>query len=210
MSFNSHRGTLYIRVGPMFSGKTTWLNGELTQLADKNFKVLKILHSSDNREDVASSDLKGSTHNSSYKHLTDKITCIRTNSLTDIDVSGYNVIGIDESQFFSDLLVNVAFWVENLGIHLRVSGLDGDCFKQKFGQTLDLIPICDEITKLNASCHFCLLDLHKLNFKGNILSIVGPFTKRIDNNTQQTLIGGSGKYLPVCRFHHINSHTENL
>ena len=47
MSFNKHRGTLNIRVGPMFSGKTTWLNGELTQLADKNFSVLKIIHSSD-------------------------------------------------------------------------------------------------------------------------------------------------------------------
>ena len=90
MSFNSHRGTLYIRVGPMFSGKTTWLNGELTQLADKNFSVLKIIHSSDTRNDVSSNDYSGSTHNSSYKFLTPKITIIRDNNLSNIDVSTIN------------------------------------------------------------------------------------------------------------------------
>jgi thymidine kinase len=203
MSFNSHRGTLYIRVGPMFSGKTTWLNGELTQLADKNFTVLKIVHSSDIRDDVSSSDFKGTTHNSSYKFLTEKITVVRADSLSNLDVSKFNVIGVDESQFFSDLYLNVQHWVEHLGIHVRVSGLDGDSSKNKFGQTLDLIPICDEIIKLNASCYYCLYDLKKLDFKGNILSIVGPFTKRIDSTTEQTSVGGSDKYISVCRFHHL-------
>src|SRR5579871_3003904 len=72
--FNTHRGTLYIRVGPMFSGKTTWLNGELTQLADKGFSVLKISHSDDIRTNVINGDDCGSTHNSSYKFLSEKIT----------------------------------------------------------------------------------------------------------------------------------------
>jgi thymidine kinase len=202
MSFNKHRGTLNIRVGPMFSGKTTWLNGELTQLADKNFSVLKIIHSSDTRNDVSSNDYSGSTHNSSYKFLTPKITIIRSNNLSNIDVSTFNVIGVDESQFFDDLYEKVNYWVENLGKHVRVSGLDGDSFKQPFGQTLKLIPICDEILKLNATCHYCLNDLKALDFKGNILSIVAPFTKRLDCSSEQTSVGGSDKYISVCRFHH--------
>lgn len=200
--FNEHRGTLYLRIGPMFSGKTTWLNGELTELVDTGFNVLKITHSDDIRDNVANCDNSGSTHNSSYKSLTDKIIKIRANKLNDIDVSQYHVIGIDESQFFPDLLQTVEDWVENKGKHVRVVGLDGDSFKKKFGQTLDLIPISDEVIKLNARCNICLDELKKVNFRGNILAVVGPFTKRLGNSTAQKEVGGSDKYIPVCRYHH--------
>jgi len=98
-----HRGTLYIRIGPMFSGKTSWLNSELTQLADKKFRVLKIIHADDDRQDVEINDNSGSTHNSSYKSLSSKISVIRTSELTHIDIDNFHVIGVDESQFFSEL-----------------------------------------------------------------------------------------------------------
>lgn len=201
---SEHRGTLYIRIGPMFSGKTTWLNSELTQLSDKGFKCLKIIHDDDIRNDVSSADLKGSTHNSSYNKLSDKITVIRAKNLVDINVEDFHVIGIDESQFFGDLVITVNRWVEDKGKHVRVSGLDGDCFKRKFGETLDLIPMADEVIKLNASCRLCLNELEKAGFHGNILSIVGPFTRRIGNSTSQKDVGGADKYMPVCRYHHCS------
>jgi len=197
-----HRGTLDIAVGPMFSGKTTWLNGELTKLADKDFSVLKIIHSDDIREDVENSDNSGTTHNSSYKNLSKKIVCIRASKLSDINVDDFHVIGVDESQFFPDLIQVVSSWVEVLGKHVRVSGLDGDAFKNKFGQTLDLIPLCDQIIKLKASCKLCLDELKKYEFKGNILSIDAAFTKRLSTSTEQKIVGGSNIYIPVCRFHH--------
>lgn len=202
-SFNIHRGTLYMRIGPMFSGKTTWLNGELTELADQGFSVLKITHSDDIRNDVASCDDGGSTHNSSYRSLSNKITRIRTSRLSDINVTDFHVIGVDESQFFTvDLLTTIEDWVENQGKHVRVVGLDGDAFKRKFGQTLDLIPICDEVIKLSARCRICLDELERLKFRGNIMGIAGPFTKRLGTSTAQKDVGGSDKYIPVCRYHH--------
>lgn len=197
-----YRGTLYLRIGPMFSGKTTWLNGELTQLADKRFSVLKIIHSDDKRHDVASCDHTGSTHNSSYKTLSPKITCIRASELVDINVSKFHVVGVDEAQFFPDLVDVIKDWVENHGKHVRVSGLCGDANKQKFGQTLDLIPFCDEVLKLNASCKICLEELEHSGFNGNILSIVGPFSKRLGASLSQKDVGGADKYIPVCRYHH--------
>jgi thymidine kinase len=203
--FNEHRGTLYLRIGPMFSGKTTWLDGELTQLVDTGFKVLKITHSDDIRTDVASCDDSGSTHNSSHRSLSKKIVRTRASCLSDIDVSAYHVVGVDESQFFPDLLSEIEDWVENKGKHVRVVGLDGDAFKRKFGQTLDLIPICDEVVKLNAQCNICLRELKRVNFQGNILAIVGPFTKRLGTSTEQKEVGGKDKYIPVCRFHHTMS-----
>lgn len=203
---SKHRGTLYIRIGPMFSGKTTWLNSVLTDLADKHFSVLKIVHCSDERyisnNDSRNGNGKGSSHSSSFKSLSDKIDVISAKTLSDIDISNYHVIGVDESQFYPDLLETVESWVEEKGKHVRISGLCGDSSKYKFGQTLDLIPICDEVIKLNSSCKLCLVELEKLHFHGNILSIVGPFTKRISNEKGQTLVGVDDKYIPVCRYHH--------
>lgn len=185
----------------MFSGKTTWLNSELTQLADKGLKVLKIVHALDNREDVASNDTSGSTHNSSYKSLTKKISCARSDNLRSIQVENFEVVGVDESQFFPDLFEVVTEWVEVQGKHVRVSGLDGDSSKRKFGQTLDLIPLCDEVVKLRASCKYCLEELRQSGFKGNLFAIEGPFTKRTVRSEEQTVVGGSDLYVPVCRYH---------
>lgn len=197
-----HQGTLYLRIGPMFSGKTTWLNNELTHLADKGFSVLKVTHSEDVRYDVEVCDDSGSTHNSSFRALSTKIARVKTNLLSNVDIDKYHVIGVDESQFFTDLLTTINDWVHLKGKHVRVVGLDGDAFKCKFGQTLDLIPICDEVMKLNASCKECLDDLAKADFRGNILSIVGPFTKRLGHSMDQKVIGGKMEYIPVCRYHH--------
>ena len=54
---------------------------------------------------------------------------------------------------------------------------------------LDLIPICDRVDKLCAYCKVC----------NN--GTIAPFTKKIKGNSEQVDIGGSDKYLPVCRTH---------
>lgn len=197
---NLYRGTLYMRIGPMFSGKTTWLNSELTKLSETGFRSLKIIHSDDIREDVESCDDSGSTHNPSYNVLSRKIHRLRCSELSTIDVNDYDVVGIDESQFFPDLLDVVINWVEKQGKHVKISGLDGDSFRGKFGQTLDLIPYCDEVVKLNATCKICSDEL-KGKFHGNILAINGSFTKRTCDSIEQKVIGGSSQYIPVCRYH---------
>jgi thymidine kinase len=196
-----HRGTLYVRAGPMFSDKTTWLNTELTRFADRGFSVIKITHADDIRSDVSVCDDSGSTHNSSYKSLTSKIDRIRSSELKNIDIVKYNVVGIDEGQFFPDLYDIVKKWV-NQGKHVRVAGLDGDAFMNKFGQVCDLVPISDEFVKLKAGCRMCLDELERAGFHGNILAIEGPFTKRLGTSTVQKEVGGSDKYIPVCRYHH--------
>lgn len=198
-----YKGTLHIKIGPMFSGKTTWLNSELTKFADRKFKVLKIIHSDDIRQGSES----GSTHNSSFTKLPNNIDLIRTNNLETVDVSMYHVIGIDEAQFFVNLRDTVEHWIENMGKHIRIAGLDGDFKRQKFGQILDLIPICDKISKINASCNICTRQLLESDFNGDILSITGPFTKKLTADSNQIDIGGDDKYIPVCRyhFHHLET-----
>ena len=199
-----HRGTLHLKFGPMFSAKTTWLNMELTVRADTGFKCLKVVHIDDNRSDVASNSEDGSTHNSTFQTISDKITVVRTATLVGLDVSEYHVIGVDEAQFYPDLLAAVPDWVAQ-GKHVRVVGLDGDSKMCKFGKILDLIPLADAAEKVSANCQVCLQELKANDYKGNIFAITGGFTRKIAGNVDsQTDPGGSDKYMPVCRYHHSN------
>ena len=100
---------------------------------------------------------------------------------------------IDEGQFFPDLYDVVKKLVDVYKKHVVVSGLDGDFNRNIFGDIIKLIPICDTVDKLSAYCNKCN--------NGNI----GPFTKKIKNNVNTVIdIGGSDKYMPVCRYHFLN------
>jgi thymidine kinase len=97
------------------------------------------------------------------------------------------VILINEGQFFNDLYDWVKDAVDIRGCNVYVCGLDGDSNRNKFGKMLDLIPLCDEVTKLLSRCVICN--------NGN----KAPFTLRTIKNDSQVLIGNEDCYKPVCR-----------
>jgi thymidine kinase len=183
---------LELIIGPMFSGKTSRLVELYNQYKFCNMRVSVINHSSDNRYD----DELMSTHDKI------KIPCIKTNNLTDIWRTHYtedlserdsiinyvnesDVILINEGQFFKDLYDIV---VEMLEYNKRVyvCGLDGDFERKKIGNILDLIPLCDKVTKLTSLCSLC---------KNGTLGI---FSMRLSDEKEQIVIG-SDNYIPVCR-----------
>ena len=67
-----------------------------------------------------------------------------------------------------------------------IAGLDGDFQQKKFGTILDLIPLCDKVTKLSSLCSLCK--------NGE----AGIFSMRLTQEKEQMLIG-SENYIPVCR-----------
>ena len=96
-----------------------------------------------------------------------------------------DVILINEGQFFPDLYdVVVDMLAHNKKIY--ICGLDGDFERKKFGQILDLIPLCDKVTKLTSLCSQCKN------------GTPGIFSMRLTNETAQTVVG-SDNYIPVCR-----------
>jgi thymidine kinase len=175
-------GRLEIIVGNMFSGKSTELIRRInvTKSIDKKCLVINYIH--DNRYD----------NNSVATHDNNKINCLKVNKLSDVNVENYDAIFIDEGQFFTDLLDAVTHWVDILDKYVVVSGLDGDAYRKPFGDIIKLIPICDQINKLTAYCNIC---------KDGTLA---PFTKKITNDHVIIDIGGSDKYLPVCRKCYFN------
>ena len=62
---------------------------------------------------------------------------------------------VEEAQFFAGLydFCKKACDIDDKTV--IVSGLDGDSNREKFGEILDLIPICDSVKKLHALCTQC-------------------------------------------------------
>ena len=82
--------------------------------------------------------------------------------------------------------------------HVVVSGLDGDYNRNTFGDIIKLIPICDNIDKLSSYCNKCN--------NGKLATFTKKISKLNDSSCQDNVldIGGSEKYIPVCRYHYLN------
>lgn len=169
--------SLNLIIGPMFSGKTTELLRIAKRLKSINLNVLLLNY----YEDTRYSSTEMSTHDKT------SLPCTFVNDLTTVNYDDYDIICINEAQFFENL---VQFCKEALNKNktLYICGLDGDYKQEKFGEILNLVPLADKITKLHAFCTIC---------KNTTPAF---FTKRTCESTEQKLIG-TEEYIPVCRKH---------
>lgn len=174
---------LEIILGPMFSGKTSRILEIYKQCLFCNISVAVVNHSSDVRYDTTSTSTLLSTHD---QH---KIPCFAFTTLSDAlaipEIASKQVILINEGQFFEDLYPVVVQFLQQ-GKKIYVAGLDGDFERKKFGTILDLIPLCDKVTKLASLCSKCKD------------GTPGIFSMRLTHEKQQTLVGADN-YIPVCR-----------
>jgi thymidine kinase len=115
------------------------------------------------------------------------IPCIKTDNLKAVltNITDAQVVIINEGQFFNDLY-EVVLQMIHLKKKIYIGGLDGDFERKKFGQILDLIPLCDKVSKLTSLCSICKD------------GTPGIFSKRITTEKEQTVVG-SDNYIPVCR-----------
>ena len=202
---NSSAGYLELILGPMFSGKSSRIVEIYKQCNFCNISVTVINHTIDNRYD----DELLSTHDKV------KIPCIKTERLSDVwtnsidieadlntsprvqdkfKVGKSDVILINEGQFFEDLYEVVVEMLKR-DKKVYICGLDGDFERKRFGTILDLIPLCDKVTKLTSLCSLCKN------------GTPGIFSMRLTNETDQTVVG-SDNYIPVCRKCYSNKHSQ--
>ena len=184
---------LELIIGPMYSGKTSQIVEIYNQCKFCNISVAVINHSIDTRYD----EKLLTTHDQI------KIPCIQTTKLSSIwnysildnhfneksnnhlILRSADVILINEGQFFKDLYSVVEDMLK-CNKRVYICGLDSDFERKKFGQILDLIPLCDKVTKLTSLCSQCRD------------GTPGIFSMRLTPEKQQTLVG-SDNYIPVCR-----------
>lgn len=183
-------GYLSLVIGCMFSQKTTELLRRIRRYKSIGYKVLVINFIDDTRygeECIASHD----------KEI-EKAICVQfLKSVDEIVRSGdYNVIAIDEGQFFKDLHEYVTKWADELHVHIVISGLDGTSERTPFGDMLRLIPHAEEVERLSAFCSVC---------RDGTVAIFSKYFGESPKDENGVAIGGAEAYQPVCRKHFLKS-----
>jgi len=171
------RGWIEVICGSMFSGKTEELIRRLKRARIANLNVEIYKPSIDTRyheRDIISHD--ENQVNSTPIDNSQTMLLLSTEA---------DVIGIDEAQFFDDLLPEVCDQLALAGKRVIVAGLDMDYQARPFGQMPNLLAKADYITKLHAICVKC----------GNIAN----YSYRKLQDPSQFLLGEKDVYEPRCR-----------
>ena len=181
MNSESGEGKIELILGPMFSGKSTRLIELMRKYVYKAKKTIMVKYFADQRysekSEVVTHDL--------IKY--DSINCKLLRNSFDT-LKQYDVIGIDEGQFFADL-VEVCEELALMGKIILIAALNGDFRMEPFPVIQRIISKSDKIKLLKAYCFNCHKD--------------AKFSLRIVQSNETVLIGAGEAYKPACRECHV-------
>lgn len=170
-------GWIEVIAGSMFSGKTEELIRRLrrAQYAKMNVEIFKP------NIDTRYSESEVVSHNA---------TSIRSTSVDSarnilLYTSEVDVIGIDEAQFFDDVILDICEHLANQGIRVIVAGLDMDYLGRPFGPIPLLMAKAEFVTKVHAICVQC----------GSLAN----HSHRLMESDKLVELGETDIYEPLCR-----------
>ena len=135
--------------GSMFSGKSEELLRRIKRGVIAKQKVLLFKPSIDNRYD----ENRVSTHNGNSYH---SISIEKSSDILNfVKDTKYDIIGIDEIQFFDNDIVKIINKLADDGIRVIVAGLDMDFKAEPFHPMPEIMAISEMVTKLHAVCNKC-------------------------------------------------------
>jgi thymidine kinase len=183
-------GFISLIIGCMFAQKTTELLRRVRRYKSIGYKVLVVNFIGDNRygnECIASHD----------KEI-EKAACVELLKSVDhlVRSGDYNVVAIDEGQFFTDLHEYVTKWADELDVHIVISGLDGTSERTPFGDMLRLIPHAEEVERVSAFCSQC---------RNGTVAVYSKYFGEAPKDENGVAIGGAETYRPVCRKHYLSN-----
>ena len=161
----------------MFSGKTEELLRRVkrAKLAKQKIKIFKP------KQDVRYSKKKVTSHdNNSIKSK----PIDSPSKILDV-AEKFDVIGIDEAQFFDETIVEVCNKLADSGKRVIVAGLDMDYMGKPFGPMPNLLAVAEYVTKVHAIC----------TRSGKMAS----YTHRIAKSDELILLGDTRKYEALSR-----------
>jgi thymidine kinase len=170
-------GWIEVICGSMFSGKTEELIRRLKRANIANQQVIIFKPVVDTRYD----------ENAIVSHDSNSIKAIGVSKSSDILglSDNYEVIGIDEAQFFDAELTDVAQRLALEGKRVILAGLDMDYLGKPFGPIPALLAVSEYITKVHAICPHC--------------GSLATHSYRKDKDEDLVLLGEKDLYEPRCR-----------
>ena len=184
--------SLELLIGPMFAGKSSTIQSIVKRHKALSWPVFVVTHTLDNRYSDTPAIIN---------HDRDMIPAVACEKLmpllNSIEYTQSKLVVVEEAQFFVDLIPFIINAVDKDGKHAVVVGLDGDAERRPFGQVLELIPLCDRVTKLTAFCKRCSDGTPALfTFDNHVLS-------EADSVETQIHVGGEERYTSLCRKHFL-------
>ena len=173
-------GWIEVICGSMFSGKTEELIRRLkrARIAQQKVEIFKPkIDTRYDEEDVVSHDANSI-----------RSTPVDSSNQILLMANDYDVVGIDEAQFFDEELSAVCNTLANNGIRVIVAGLDMDYLGKPFGPIPALLATAEYVTKVHAICPYC----------GDL----AQYTHRTVNKDGQVMLGEAEAYEPLCRKHY--------
>ena len=140
-------GWLEVICGPMFSGKSEEMSRRLRRAEIGGLRVVIFKPLIDDRYDA--SDV--------VSHAGARMRAVPVSSVAEVAgrAEGFDVVGIDEVQFFEPAVVALALQLADRGVRVVVAGLDQDFRRLPFGPLPDLLSHAEFVDKLQAVCHRC-------------------------------------------------------
>ena len=173
----SNFGLIEVICGSMFSGKTEELIRRIKRAEYSRLKTVVFKPKIDSR----SHGNYISTHNNK-KYKAFNVT--NENEILEKSKK-YDVVGIDEAQFFSNCLVDICNLLANEGKRIIVAGLDMDFRGKPFGPMPNLMATAEFVSKLHAIC---------METGG-----MANYTNRKSKYKRQIKIGDGGDYEALSR-----------
>ena len=173
-------GTITVFYGPMFAGKTSRLLNTMEACRQGGCTTLLVKP----RRDTRSPSNRVTTHD---KAKAAEATAVA--SLSDLGhpadlAEEYDVIGIDEGQFFPDLHAAMHAFAD-AGLAVVIASLDLDSERKAF---VDLTGVENPVA-CRSTCAMC----------GSREGAAFTFRHRDDASHAQVQVGGDDKYMPMCR-----------
>ena len=180
------QGRIEVVCGSMFSGKTEELIRRIKRATFARQRVVIFKPQIDTRyskEEVVSHDRNAvmSVPLSTSAEILDYLSSHTAST----DGYDFDVVGIDEAQFFGMDLVAVCNQLANNGVRVIIAGLDMDFQCTPFGPIPALCAVADEVTKVHAICVKC--------------GALAYVSHRLVHDQNQVIIGEQAEYEPLCR-----------
>ena len=190
-------GRLDVIAGPMFSGKSEELMRRVRRAKIAGVSVLVISHSLDTRTDLSAIT----------SHIGVNIPAVPVGDVTTLaevaSAENYELVAIDEAQFFGPDLVTVVFDLVERGATVIVEGLCVTFDGGPFEPMPTFMAVAEDVLKLTAVCTICGRDAV---FHQRVVSPVSEKPQATIEEPQAldidpSHIGGLESYVARCRTH---------
>ena len=188
ININEQFGWIEVICGSMFSGKTEELIRRLkrAQFANQKIEIFKP------SIDLRYNDELVTSHDQNQIRSTTVPAAANIPILAD----GYDVVGIDEAQFFDNEIITVCNDLANTGIRVIVAGLDMDFKGNPFGPMPNLMATAEFVTKVHAIC----------TKTGGL----AHYSYRKAENDNLVLLGETNEYEPLSREAYFKKHQSKI